>query len=343
MNEDELIDYCKGKNIILNALIELTSYCNLQCQHCYICKTNSFLSVSYVTSLIKTLLSEGTIYVSLTGGEVFTHPNFGEIYRLFKTNGFIITVKTNALLLNEEHIALFKELPPAQLNITIYGLNNDEYFKYSGDKNGFYKLVKALELLTNNGIRFSLCTIADKFHYSRIINSDYSKFFKKYNKPLEFNYDIYNTNDGKTKPINLRLSNEQILNIERELHQNSRSNINLNPNRNMNKLACRAGICNVAIDSEGNINGCLLDTEKIKLDIDNWASIKKWLYNRNFEIEQMFQESKCFGCTDAFFCQKCPLWHIRTFGDKSDNRCDLAKMKKQSKTASENKTRAEKI
>lgn len=329
MNEDALVDYCKKHNILLNALIELTNKCNLSCQHCYINHNSSYIPFDIIINIVKKFKDEGTMYVALTGGEVFTHPDFIEIYKLFKTNGFIVTIKTNGLLINDKHIKLFKDYPPAQVNITVYGLNNNEYFEFCGHKYGYTSLVKLLEIFLRNNIRFSLVTIADKFHYPRIINSDYSNFFKKYNRELECNYDLYNTNEGSDKPITLRINNEQIIEIENEkFRTNNTIFSNTNPISNTTQLSCRGGICNFTIDSECNISVCLMDNKKIKLDLENLTYTKKWLAERNKEIEQMFKESKCFCCKEAFLCQKCPLWHKRTVSKNTNNRCELAKMKK---------------
>ncbi len=267
----------------------------------------------------------------MTGGEPLSHPDFNKIYKLFKYNGFIVSIKTNSLLLNNNHIDLFRKLPPSQLNITVYGLSDDEYYEYCGDKFGFTKLEKSLGLLQQNNVRFSLCTIADKFHYPRIINSDYSKYFKKYNRDVEFNYDLYDTNEGDKNPLSLRINNDKIIEVEKEQFlANNKKFLNNNPIGNMESLSCKGGICNVAIDSNGNISVCLMDKKKIKIDFENWDNLKKYMIDRNHEIENMFLNSKCNGCKEAFLCEKCPFWHSRTINENINgfDRCELANLKR---------------
>ncbi len=322
--EKELSIYCENKNILLSTIIEITSKCNLNCLHCYVDEKAKYMSFKEISEIEKKLKEEGCLYVAITGGEALSHPNFNEIYELFKKDGFIVNIKTNSLLLNEKHITLFKKYPPSKLDITVYGLNNEEYFRYTGDKNGFSKLEKSLKLLKDNNIRFSITTIADKIHYPRIINNDYTKFFNKYGKKFYCSYDLYNTNEENMNPINLRINNEQIIEVENKML--NFNEIEKNDINKKNKLSCKGGLLSIAIDSNGNASICLMDNKKIKLNANKWDNIKKWLKNRNLEIQEMYKKSKCFKCEESFLCQQCPLWHKRTIDTQV--RCELAQIRK---------------
>ena len=47
--------------------------------------------------------------------------DFAEIYTAICQMGFIITLNTNATLMNAKYLELFNKYPPTAVNITLYG------------------------------------------------------------------------------------------------------------------------------------------------------------------------------------------------------------------------------
>ena len=71
---------------IIKAQLELTYRCNLHCRHCYTDPYNNtqFFSRELALNEIHRLLDEmrdlGIIWLNLSGGDIFMHPDFFEIY-----------------------------------------------------------------------------------------------------------------------------------------------------------------------------------------------------------------------------------------------------------------------
>ena len=63
----------------------------------------------------------GLVFLLLTGGEPFLRPDFEEIYTGLTELGLSISINTNGSLLDGRLRALFRRLPPAVVNVTIYG------------------------------------------------------------------------------------------------------------------------------------------------------------------------------------------------------------------------------
>lgn len=68
--------------------------------------------------------------------------------------GFVITINTNGLLIDDEMIKIFTEYPVRRLNITVYGTDNETYGHLCDDPHGFSKLMKSINLLVSNDIPF---------------------------------------------------------------------------------------------------------------------------------------------------------------------------------------------
>ena len=71
----------------------------------------------------------GCLFLNFTGGEIFTYKNFIEIYTYAKNKGFIIDLLTNASLIDNRLITVFKNLPPNSIAVTLYGTNEEDYLK----------------------------------------------------------------------------------------------------------------------------------------------------------------------------------------------------------------------
>ena len=70
----------------LHVSLELTLRCNLRCVHCYNFDRDqprpvsaAELSFEEITALLAELKREGTLFLSLTGGEALVHPRFWDI------------------------------------------------------------------------------------------------------------------------------------------------------------------------------------------------------------------------------------------------------------------------
>ena len=143
----------------LSASFELTPLCNMACRMCYVRmdkKTQESIaplrSCDEWMDIAKQAREHGLLYILLTGGEPFTHPEFREILSGLHKEGFIVSVNSNGTLIDEQTIVWLKETPPVRVNITLYGASNETYFRLCGKPDGFTRVSKAISLLREAGI-----------------------------------------------------------------------------------------------------------------------------------------------------------------------------------------------
>ena len=128
----------RQKGIPISGQFELTPLCNLDCRMCYVhlmpeqLKGRSVLSVSEWKSLIDQAFQAGMMQATLTGGECLAYPGFDELYLYLHSIGCEITILTNGVLLDEKRIQFFREHRPADIQITLYGWNDDVYERVTG-------------------------------------------------------------------------------------------------------------------------------------------------------------------------------------------------------------------
>jgi MoaA/NifB/PqqE/SkfB family radical SAM enzyme len=68
-----LIAWASKNFVPLDVSLELTHRCNFRCQHCYIPDFSlpNLLTTERILSLLEELKAAGTLFLTLTGGEMF--------------------------------------------------------------------------------------------------------------------------------------------------------------------------------------------------------------------------------------------------------------------------------
>ena len=169
--EPKITEYLYKKaalaGVPLSGTFELTPLCNMDCKMCYVkltacqqSKIRPLATASAWLSLAKKLKKEGMLYLLLTGGEPFLHPEFREIMQGLHEMGLLITINSNGTLIDEETVEWLKKYPPVRINITLYGKNNETYNRLCGNNKGFSQTEKAIKLLKQAGIPVKLnCSV----------------------------------------------------------------------------------------------------------------------------------------------------------------------------------------
>jgi len=113
---------------------ELTSNCNFNCKMCYVHEPNrkDLLSAEEWIAIGKRAVEKGMVFLLLTGGEPFLRPDFKEIYSALSKMGLLISINTNASLIDDELFEFLVQNPPIRMNISLYASNDEVYEKLCG-------------------------------------------------------------------------------------------------------------------------------------------------------------------------------------------------------------------
>ena len=124
-----LWDKTRNRRIPLSFDIEITARCNNNCRHCYINlpaddseSRDAELTVREIRKLAEEAVSLGSLWCLISGGEPLLREDFDEIYVSLKKAGLLVSVFTNATLITDDHIRLFKKFPPRDIEVTVYGV-----------------------------------------------------------------------------------------------------------------------------------------------------------------------------------------------------------------------------
>jgi len=121
----------KSYNCPISFDLEITARCSNDCRHCYICKSPDDssarakeLSVDEIMQIADKAVSMGVLWCNITGGEPLLREDFRGLYRPQK-DGLLVSLFTNACLIREEHIELFKKYPPETLRLAFTASRRD--------------------------------------------------------------------------------------------------------------------------------------------------------------------------------------------------------------------------
>ena len=157
--QQRLAERAYRERIPLSASVEIIATCNFSCQHCYIAPgaaREDVMSVANATYLFAQLAKAGVIDLLLTGGEVFTHRNFKEIFLAAKRTGLSVYVNTNGYMIGERWADFLAEWAVSNVSISIYGLSNEAYEKVTRVPNAYDRVMRAVDLLIERGIKVDL-------------------------------------------------------------------------------------------------------------------------------------------------------------------------------------------
>ena len=309
----------KEKKVPISVHFELTPRCNLDCKMCYIhhSDSNSMKEEELSTDEWKRIFDQaydsGMLFATLSGGECLLRSDFKELYLHLWKKRVMITLMSNGTLITKEYQDFFRKFPPADVQISLYGSNEENYLRVTGHQ-GFEKAMDAIRWLTEIKIPVHVAVTPSKYMKDDFMNirrlchdnkfwCNQSQFYlaSKRDDSLEDDY---------------HLSTDEI--VELSIEQATLSG-KLTPTENYPEpggpgtesskgMVCSAGKCAVSISWNGSMHPCTM------LPIGN-ASVLEMSYAEAWEktkeaAGEVLQGAECVGCPYDNLCPKCPAMRL---------------------------------
>lgn len=160
-----------ARRIPVSGTFEITSRCNFNCRMCYIHMSpeeqaafGKELSTDEWLRLGRDAVSEGMIYLLLTGGEPLLRHDFITLYTEFIRMGVMISINTNGALITSEILECFQKYRPEKVNVTLYGMSDESYNRLCGVKDQWKTVIENIKVLKKAGIQIALNTTFTKYN-----------------------------------------------------------------------------------------------------------------------------------------------------------------------------------
>ena len=204
--------------------LELTARCNLNCRHCYInqppgdrAQKANELTFEEIDAWTDEAVDLGCLWCLLTGGEPLLREDFTDIYLLLKKKGLLVSVFTNAVLIKEEHLRLFRKYPPRELEVTVYGVTPETYGRVTLKPDTYKGFMRGVNQLLESGIKVRFKSMAMRSNLDEMPQiADFCRErtagFFKFDPFLHLRYDSDPARNAEI--ISERLSPDEIVTLE---------------------------------------------------------------------------------------------------------------------------------
>lgn len=325
---EQISSWAKKNFVPLNATFELTPFCNFRCVMCYVRlnkneaeRQGKMLSADEWLGIARQARDMGTLYVTLTGGEPFLHPEFWKIYEELNKMGFLISILSNGYHIDESAIEKFREFGmPFMIKLTLYGASDETYKRVCGSSDGFTKISKAVDLLVQEKVPLKMTStiVRENAHDLQAIYA----FAREKGIPMQHTVSVVRSSrnsENTTESSRFALSDfpEEIT-----LEELEKSKF---PPLESPFAWCASYGSSVWMTWHGHVQMC------------SFMGIPEIVYSGDLasdyirlhrELEKIKNPSECAECEWQEFCQRCPgvLCSESGHPEKTDaGLCDMAK------------------
>lgn len=300
----------------LRGQIELTYRCNLRCVHCYTdCFNNpKDISKEMATEKILKLIDEtheaGCLWLCLTGGEIFMHKDFFEIYDYAQGKGFILTLFTNVTMVTEAIADRLALNPPFCIETSCHGV--DETFdRITQVPGSFKRFDKGIRLLLAKGLPVEVKTKAMSLNRNEL--KKIKEYVESLGFPFNFSTDIHPDLKGSGDPTRYRLSPEEIVhwkwydfNRDAEVFCVLNKEEAIVPDPSQKLFRCGCGANSFLIGAHGKLASCVFNrlVEKDLREVPFEQAVATLFRETQSLTFQGF--SPCRSCKITLLCEKKP-------------------------------------
>lgn len=330
--EEDLIRELGRKNQFTMINFELTRRCTNDCRHCYVnlppddlVARNKELSCNRIKEIIDEAAGLGALFSCFTGGDPLLREDFSELYIHLKEKGLLPSVMTNATLIDEKIIKLFKKYPPRNVEVTVYGVREETYEKVTRVPGSFGRFWRGLNLLLENKIRVELKAMVLASNFRE--HAEIRKFCKERNsRSIAFRADPFvflrqDGNQARNKEIKEeRLKINELLEWEKSfapgcmewVKQNCRIGGSGNTDLNKPFFPCSPDNFDCTITNDGFFLICpFLRHKDYSLELKKPVTLREAFETLSPKISgvavsEIDSLKECRDCKVQDYCIKCP-------------------------------------
>lgn len=331
--DKELKQAAKQSMTPFGGTFELTARCNFNCKMCYVHLTNeeanalgTELSNEEWLRIAREARDLGLLYVTLTGGEIFTRPKFKELYLELHKMGFLIALQSNGYLIDEKVMEWLSKYPPYRIRFTLYGTSNETYEAVTGIKDGFTKVDHAIDLILQSGIPFHMVgtiikenerDLEEMYRYSHKKGVYFSHTYGVVPSVRGAKADVKGSRIDPVSPDLLEKVSKDVKKVYGwYYHQSSALD------------DCGGYRCSFWVTWDGKLSQCAF-MSKYVVDVHNIPFLEAWVSLNQKLVQNIRVPDKCKTCKYSGFCRRCPGKLEAEHGDPntvSDEYCRTAEI-----------------
>ncbi len=329
---------------------ELSSRCNERCIHCYIPNDKKNKGFDMPTQKVKRVLDEfsamGGLYVTLSGGEAFLHNDILEIIEYCRKKDFRVTILSNLISLNDEHVQALKKMNVSLIQTSLYSMNAKIHDYITTVRGSFERTKSSIEKLVKSDIPVQISCPVMKANKDGV--RDVLLYARALKIKAQTDYIMMARSDLDTSNLANRLSLEETERVIREILQFDTDytdktlmqkplsdEVKFNVDRFKSQPVCGVGYDNCCITANGDVYPCAGWQDYVIGNVYRQSLKEIWEDSERVQkLRKITQASfpQCINCEALNYCNRCL---VRNYNETNGNMfeipkqfCDIAFMNK---------------
>lgn len=157
---EEITGKAQRLQIPLSVQLDLTYRCNEQCLHCYLDhEDHGEMTTLEIKRLLDDLAEAGVFFLTISGGEILLRKDFFEILEYARALRFCVKLKTNAVLIREQHAERIRSLGVQSVQVSIYSHRAEVHDFVTKVPGSLRRSLEAIRLLKAHGVKVIIANV----------------------------------------------------------------------------------------------------------------------------------------------------------------------------------------
>jgi radical SAM protein with 4Fe4S-binding SPASM domain len=344
---DGLISRTVEHHLPWSVHVDLTYRCNERCIHCYLDhEDHGEMKTDEIKNVLEQLAQSGTLFLTLSGGEIFLRDDLFELLEFARSLHFDISLKTNALLIDAERARKLRALSVRRIQISIYSAEPAVHDAITKVRGSLERTLTAIRFLQAEGLQVKIACPLMKQNLMAYRNVQ--ALAAELGVPYVLDMTITPKMDGDMGLLQLRNPVQDLLPILQDptlnppsSSQDSAQTAQLTTgsatssgieSQAYEDIPCSAGHNSCYISPYGEVFPCVqMPVATGNLRQQRFEEI--WFKSPEMERVRAVRESQlpvCSKCSIRQYCERCPGLAQMEGGDllgAYERACDLAELK----------------
>ena len=341
---DDLVLRTVERHLPFSVHLDLTYRCNERCVHCYLDHEDyGEMTTAEVKHVLEELAEAGTLFLTLSGGEIFLRQDFFELLEYARGLHFDVSLKTNALLITPQRAQKLRELGVRKIQVSIYSADPEIHDGITMVPGSLRRSIEAMRLVKSFGLVVTIACPLMKQNltaYRSVL-----ALAEELDVPYVLDLTITPMIDGNHSTVNHRVKAQDLLPILQDSKLNPK--LRISPMASINSdsavssgmplpaesddLPCSAGHNTCYISPYGEVFPCVQlpvaagNVRQRKFE-DIWSRSPEM---RRVESIRESQLTHCGTCSIRSYCERCPGLALMEGGDLMgayERACEMAEL-----------------
>jgi radical SAM protein with 4Fe4S-binding SPASM domain len=285
------------QKVPFEVLFEVTHRCNLPCKHCYLPDhlDHGELTLPEIETLFDELAAAGTLFLTLTGGEVLARRDFLDILDAAAARGFASKILSNATLVTDEVARRFAAAGVVEVSVSIYGATAEVHDGITDLPGSFTRTMAGIERLRRHDVYVALKT--PMLTLNGAAAKGVHAMAAAAHLPCRYDMTMTPKNNGDPGPLALQLAHGQMVDL---LSKPPFAEVFGGPLDGPGPGTCNAGRAYCAIGPTGDVSPCIMMPATV-------GNIRQRRFADIWQTAPLFERLRALTFDDLKTCRSCDV------------------------------------